>query len=71
MQDLYCLRNPAAVGGCRPRLLGRDSNRLSGAGVRGLSVPLMLLASYLWAKLSESAYSTRQMQHPRDLTRGR
>ena len=51
MQDLCFLLNPAAVGGCRPRTF-RDPSRLFGSEVRGLSVPLMLLASYLAAKLS-------------------
>jgi hypothetical protein len=49
-QGLYFLLNPAAVGSCRPRLLGRDPIRFLGLRVRGLSVPLMLLASYLGAK---------------------
>ena len=51
IQGLCFLLNAAAVGGCRPRAF-RDPSRLFGSGVRGLSVPLMLLASYLAAKLS-------------------
>ena len=59
-QGLDFPQNPAAVGDSGPRE-SRASSRLSGSGARGLSVPLMLLASYCSAKLP-FGFSTRKIR---------